>query len=269
MPVRPWLHLARVSNLPTVWANVLAGLAWGWWCLQREAANGETGGGETYALVLTDPTGRPLAETSDFVFILNASFAPLLAGTLLYVAGMIHNDAADARVDAAERPGRPVPAGRVSRRAAYAAAAALYASGVLGAGLSGSRLVVGAFVGLALLAAAYNQLHQRFAASITLVAACRALLATAAGLLFFAPDLAPTPLRLVHPAALFVYTLLVATVARQEVRLARVPLVIALLCAMPLLDAAFAGTAGVSGMAAVCLGLAVLAAAAQRFVRGS
>ena len=37
----------------------------------------------------------------------------------LYTAGMILNDAADARIDAVERPERPIPSGKFSRRFAY------------------------------------------------------------------------------------------------------------------------------------------------------
>ena len=72
--------LGRVSNLPTVWTNVLAG------CVLA-------GGSLGVATVLT---------------------LGVLA-TLLYVAGMFLNDAFDAEIDARERPERPIPAGEVSR----------------------------------------------------------------------------------------------------------------------------------------------------------
>jgi 4-hydroxybenzoate polyprenyltransferase len=74
--------LGRISNLPTVWTNVLAGV------------------------VLA---GAPV-EASEL------SSLGLLA-SLLYVAGMFLNDAFDAEIDARERPERPIPAGEVSRAA--------------------------------------------------------------------------------------------------------------------------------------------------------
>ena len=60
----PWLQLARISNLPTVWTNVTAA-----WLL----------------------AGGQIADTRLYWFI--------LAGSLLYTGGMILNDAADAKFD--------------------------------------------------------------------------------------------------------------------------------------------------------------------------
>ena len=40
------------------------------------------------------------------------------ASCLLYLSGMVLNDVFDAEVDAVEQPHRPIPSGRVSRRAA-------------------------------------------------------------------------------------------------------------------------------------------------------
>jgi 4-hydroxybenzoate polyprenyltransferase len=57
----------------------------------------------------------------------------------LYWAGMALNDYADATVDAVERPGRPVPSGRVPRRTALAVAGALTAGGLALAAASGGR----------------------------------------------------------------------------------------------------------------------------------
>ena len=75
---RSYLLLARVSNLPTVWTNVLAAYV--------------VAGAALYSM--------PMAA---------------LAMTLFYTAGMFLNDASDAGIDAVERPERPIPAGDVSR----------------------------------------------------------------------------------------------------------------------------------------------------------
>ena len=57
-------------------------------------------------------------------------FALLAAASgLLYLSGMVLNDVFDAEVDARERPERPIPSGRISRRAAAACGVALLTSG--------------------------------------------------------------------------------------------------------------------------------------------
>ncbi|MGV3772612.1 MAG: UbiA family prenyltransferase [Verrucomicrobiales bacterium] len=75
---RTLLILGRVSNLPTVWSNCLAG-----WLL---------GGG----------------GTTDLLFLL------LLAGTALYIGGMYLNDAFDAEFDRQHRAERPIPSGHIT-----------------------------------------------------------------------------------------------------------------------------------------------------------
>lgn len=54
-----------------------------------------------------------------------------VASVLLYAAGTTLNDYFDAPVDATERPERPIPSGRVSRRAAAGLGAGLLTGGVL------------------------------------------------------------------------------------------------------------------------------------------
>jgi 4-hydroxybenzoate polyprenyltransferase len=55
------------------------------------------------------------------------------ASVLIYSAGMVLNDAFDAPIDAVERPGRPIPSGRVSHRAAFAVGWQLLGGGVAAA----------------------------------------------------------------------------------------------------------------------------------------
>jgi hypothetical protein len=59
-------------------------------------------------------------------------FAGLLAASsCLYLAGMVFNDVFDRRQDAAERPGRPIPSGRVSVKAATILGSLLMLAGVV------------------------------------------------------------------------------------------------------------------------------------------
>lgn len=137
--IRDHLLLGRVSNLPTVWSNVLAG-----WCL---------GGG-----------GAPshLAGVA-------------AAGTALYLAGMYFNDAADAEFDRKHRPERPIPRGRISRRAVTIVGVVLSVLGVAAAAVAGSLPVLMAF-GLVGCIAAYDLTHKKFSGAPLLMAACRFLL---------------------------------------------------------------------------------------------
>lgn len=66
-----------------------------------------------------------------------AGFAPLgqaiypaLAALFIYMGGLIGNDVADCEEDRRDRPRRPIPSGRVSRSAAFAASAALAGLGI-------------------------------------------------------------------------------------------------------------------------------------------
>lgn len=78
------LKLGRVSNVPTVWSNTLAGA------------------------ILAGATG------------FNASsILLLLAMTLAYVGGMFLNDAFDRKIDSIERPERPIPSGIISARTVF------------------------------------------------------------------------------------------------------------------------------------------------------
>src|SRR5215475_2412560 len=89
------LRLGRVSNLPTVWTNVVAGAT---------IANAATSLAE---LVLVG-----------------------LAMTAFYIGGMYLNDFFDREIDARERPGRPIHAGDISAGAVSAIGFALLAAGV-------------------------------------------------------------------------------------------------------------------------------------------
>lgn len=88
MAVRPWLELVRLPAVFTAPADVLAGLA------------------------IAGLTGAAIAP--------GAALALIAASAAIYCAGMGANDLFDAEVDARERPGRPIPSGRVSRGGAWA-----------------------------------------------------------------------------------------------------------------------------------------------------
>lgn len=145
-PWRLWLELGRVSNLPTVWSNVLAGalLAGAAWHASELAA-------------------------------------VLAALTLFYLGGMYLNDACDAGIDARERADRPIPRGDVDRLTVTLLGAAMLVLGVLLLFLCNARA---GEAGLALVAAilGYDWWHKRIGWSPLLMGACRLLTYVAAAL---------------------------------------------------------------------------------------
>jgi 4-hydroxybenzoate polyprenyltransferase len=148
------LRLGRVSNLPTVWTNTLAGIV--------------LAGGHA-----ADPRTVPL----------------MVALSLFYVAGMYLNDAYDAEIDARERPERPIPAGQVSAETVLTAGFAMIALGIAllawtGYGVAGGTAIAPVMGGLGLGAAIvlYNRRHKDNPLSPVLMGICRVLVYVTAGL---------------------------------------------------------------------------------------
>ncbi len=118
------LRLGRVSNLPTVWTNALAGAVL-------------AGGAPASAIVTA-----------------------ALALSLFYIGGMWLNDAFDAQIDAAERANRPIPMGEAGRGTVYLVGYGLLAAGILVSFTLGAA--AGATGGvLALAVVLYDWLHKK------------------------------------------------------------------------------------------------------------
>ena len=90
-----YLRLGRISNLPTVWTNVLAGMLL---------------------------AGGPLTPATLGVLI--------VALSMFYVGGMYLNDAFDREFDARMRPERPIPSGQITATAVFTIGFALLGGGV-------------------------------------------------------------------------------------------------------------------------------------------
>ncbi|QFR03098.1 prenyltransferase [Streptomyces phaeolivaceus] len=103
------------------------------------------------------------------------TFGVMGSSVCLYWAGMALNDYADATIDAVERPGRPVPSGRVPRRTALAVAAALTAGGLALAAVSGGRRSLVGALPLAGAVWAYDLKLKSTPAGPAAMAAARAL----------------------------------------------------------------------------------------------
>ncbi len=126
MTLQTILKLGRVSNLPTVWTNALAG----------SVLAGQ--------VVLMD-------------FLVVA-----LSLSLFYIGGMWLNDAFDAEIDARERANRPIPMGEIGVRTVFAVGFVLLLVGILLAFSLGNTAGF-AGIGLAIAVVVYDWLHKRTA----------------------------------------------------------------------------------------------------------
>jgi len=179
-----WLRLGRVSNLPTVWSNVMAGLALG-----------------------------GALEFRPRVFVL------WFALSLFYVGGMYLNDAFDRHIDAVERPKRPIPSGQVSARNVFLLGFCMLVDGIIGTVLVASSAGICAYPaaasGLALagLIVFYNVYHKQNPLSPVLMGACRVMVYVTA--VFALRDSIPTAV-LWGALALWCYLIGLTYAAKQE-----------------------------------------------------
>jgi hypothetical protein len=148
------LRLGRVSNLPTVITNVLAG------CM--------------------------LSSTEFSLPVFGGLCASM---TLAYVGGMYLNDAFDREYDARFRPERPIPSGEVSARRVFVLGFGMLGAGVLCVALIALRGAGGSALAAAssMLALAgtivfYDLYHKQNRFSPVVMGACRVLVYLTAGL---------------------------------------------------------------------------------------
>lgn len=152
MNLKTALELGRVSNLPTVWTNTLAGAAL---------------------------ASAPMAGTS---LVLAAG-----AFSLFYVGGMYLNDAFDRDFDRQQQTFRPIPSGRVTARTVFVIGFVLLALGLFGvislAHVS-QHLLPATLAGLALasMVVFYDVHHKGNPLSPLVMGLCRVLVYITAGL---------------------------------------------------------------------------------------
>jgi 4-hydroxybenzoate polyprenyltransferase len=179
------LRLGRISNLPTVWTNVLAG-----------------------ALL----AGGTLADAR----------LPLLmlALSMFYVGGMFLNDAFDREFDARHRPERPIPSGQVSATQVFTFGFALLAAGMAGVavasrdaqGMPGWRaLAAGAALAAAIVF--YDAHHKGNALSPLIMGLCRVLVYLTAA---YGVAAALPPSVLLAAIALLCHLIGLTYIAKQE-----------------------------------------------------
>jgi hypothetical protein len=183
MTLRTALRLGRVSNLPTVVSNVLAGVA------------------------LSGRFPSPLAIA-----------LVCLAMCLMYVAGMFLNDAFDRDIDRVERPERPIPAGEVAASTVFDAGFLMLVVGIvtvaavaLATGASWKPIAVAAALGTAIVL--YDARHKNNPVAPFIMGLCRAGVYLTAGLAF-RDDVCHA--LLIGTASLVAYVVGLTYVAKQE-----------------------------------------------------
>jgi UbiA prenyltransferase family len=211
------LRLGRVSNLPTVWTNALAGIV----------------------LAGGDPSDSRVALAA-------------VSLSLFYVAGMYLNDAFDREFDARQRPERPIPSGQVGASTVFGAGFAMLLGGLALLAVVGSAGVDGSgwrapASGMVLAAAIvfYDWHHKGNALSPLVMGLCRVLVYLTAALTVSV--VVPQRLWLAVAVAL-AYLIGLTYVAKQETlrRIEKLwPLVF---LAVPVLYAVPIATSGVLGL---------------------
>jgi 4-hydroxybenzoate polyprenyltransferase len=222
-----------MSNVPTVWTNVLAGCA------------------------LAGAMPSPAA-----LLLLGCSVS------LFYVGGMYLNDAFDAAWDAAHRPDRPIPAGHVRRSTVFVAGFAMLIAGaaLVAWGEPGQPAVL-ASLALGALIVVYDVSHKGNPLSPLVMALCRVCVYAIAALSVAAPPPARVYL---GAAALFAYLVVLSALAKREARDPRLPRMIGTLVAgIALLDGLVLLLTRHPLAAALAVGAFVLTRFLQRFVPGS
>lgn len=139
----------------------------------------------------------------------------LAASSCLYMAGMVFNDVFDRETDARERPGRPIPSGRVPLRAAVGLGLLLVAVGLGAAAAAGfSSLLIAA--GLVLGVFAYDGLLKRTPIGPLVMGGCRFLNVMLGASAAAEPWDTRDPPQVYIAAALGTYIVGVTWFARQE-----------------------------------------------------
>lgn len=222
--IKSWLQLFRAPNLFTVPGDPLAGF------FLASAGAGRF---------------RP------------AVLLAILASLCLYGFGLLLNDLMDLREDREERPGRPLPSGAVSARAAWTAAGALAVCGLVACATLGWKpFAAGAGIFLAILAYNCGLKAVPFVGPLTM-GVCRGLS------LLLGATLARSFSAAAIAAALFttLYIAAVTLLSRRETENPAIPPLIGpLIRAMILIQAVFcaasgAGRAGLLAAAVLTLAL--------------
>lgn len=232
--LKAYLDLCRVSNLPTVWSNVLAA------CLLAGGGRVEAGSAALVALSLS----------------------------FFYLAGMALNDLCDREYDRVHRPSRPIPSGRIPAAGARRLTLYLFGAGFALLALAPHRSSLLAALLLVTAIVAYDRHHKQNPLSVLLMSSCRFLVFAVAAL---AVTGRLAPVLLWAGSLQFGYLVLLSLVARHENSRPRpfaFPVVPALIAGICLLDGLMLALVVNKSWIWAGIGGFVLTVAGQRYVRG-
>ncbi|MFC5049688.1 UbiA family prenyltransferase [Rubritalea spongiae] len=196
------LATGRISNLPTVWCNVLV------------------------AFLLIQLAILYFHDLTDTTLSLPLFITTCIAASFLYVGGCLLGDAVDVEFDLAHKPDRPIPMGILTRKSVYTWASTLLSIGISLPSaflyFSTSEFHLYPLITTLILAGAivaYSLWHKRSPwIGLPLIGACRLFL------ILFAASVAAAPVSycaLTLPTAIFaiavgLFTVCFASVARSE-----------------------------------------------------
>lgn len=153
-PLIEWFRLVRLPTVFTAFSNILCGY-----------------------FVTKRPQVSGILYQSELGLL-------LLSSAGLYLGGMVLNDVFDAKLDAIERPERPIPSGRISLKAAASLGILLMLTGIISAAFVGmTALLIATMITVFVLA--YDSWLKKTPAGPLGMTACRflnLLLGTSAGL---------------------------------------------------------------------------------------
>ena len=232
--VKTLLTLCRVSNLPTVWMNVLTATV---------IVSAVVGGSYTIGLVL-------------------------LALSCFYAGGMALNDYCDRDWDMQRQPYRPIPSGRVTARQVLSIALGLFAAGFVCLFFAPDDRAPLAGLVLLLLIALYDALHKKHWSTVFIMALTRlgVYAVTAVALVGEVPTLV-----WLAGGIQTLYTLLVTVVARWENSRSSdfgFPLIPWMLAGMGIVDGLFLAVLVHPVWLLVGVAVTALTRMSQRYVRG-
>lgn len=237
MRLKSVLALCRVSNLPTIWMNVI-----------------------TASVIVSYVHQQPI----------NALVVSMIAVAMsaFYCAGMSLNDVCDYTWDKQHQPYRPIVEGKVSLTQAKLITVALFVLGFILLALAPSQ--AGVLYALVLFAViyAYNFFHKQYSSSVFLMASARALvfIVTAQALV------GELNLWLLLAAGLqFVYTLSLTLVGRHESKRGKPysgPVIPRMIAAMAILDGIVLAVLVAPVWLVLGIVMAFLTRFGQRYVRG-
>jgi len=231
--IKPYIELCRISNLPTVWTNVLA---------------------------VTVLSNVGFQET-DFLIL-------LLSMSLLYSGGMCLNDIYDEPIDRIRRPIRPIPSGRVSLRNARSLTIGVFLTALaLFYLVPYPRAIFTAILLLALIII-YDKYHEAQPLSVIIMAACRFMVFAVASIALTGNVDFPTiTVGLIQS----IYTLSISLVARHENNLKKsysLPVVSTMIAGMSLIDGVIMAYFVSPAWIAAGIGGTLLTMFGQRYIRG-